>query len=88
MESELKPVPVAVNVKLALPTTAEVGFTDVRAGAGLPMVKVCAPDVPPPGAGVEMVTLTEPVVTMSALVICAVSWVLDTKVVVRAVPFH
>ena len=81
-------VPVTVNVNAALPATTEVGLTVVRVGEGLSTVNVCAPDVPPPGAGVETVTLTVPVVAMSAVVICAVSWVLDAKVVVRGLPFH
>lgn len=81
-------VPVTVNVKPAPPAGAEFGFTDATVGAGLSMVKVSALDVPPPGVGVETVTVTVPLVAMSTAVICACSWVLDTKVVGRALPFH
>jgi len=61
---------------------------DATVGEGLPMVKVSALEVPPPGVGVETVTEAVPPAAMSALVICACSWVLDTKVVERALPFH
>src|SRR2546422_223578 len=52
------------------------------------MVKVSVLDVPPPGAGVKIVTLATPAVAMSAVVIAAVSCVLLMKVVIRLVPFH
>ena len=88
VESETKFVPLTVSVKPAPPTTAELGFMDAAVGEGLPMVKVSVFEVPPPGAGVETVTEAVPLAAMSALAICACSWVLDTKVVGRAVPFH
>jgi hypothetical protein len=55
---------------------------------GAVMAKVTAPDVPPPGAGVNTVTGTDPTPARSAAVIAARSWVALTKVVVRAVPFQ
>jgi hypothetical protein len=88
VESEVKFAPVTVNVKPAPPATAELGFTDATVGEGLPTVKVSPLEVPPPGVGVETVTVAVPLAAMSALVICACSWVLDTKVVGRALPFH
>src|SRR5437867_9614335 len=45
-------------------------------------------DVPPPGAGVNTVTEAVPAVAMSAVVICAVSFVLLPNVVARWLPFH
>jgi hypothetical protein len=88
VESEVKFAPVTVNVKPAPPATAELGFRDATVGEGLPTVKVSPLEVPPPGVGVETVTVAVPLAAMSALVICACSWVLDTKVVGRALPFH
>jgi len=84
----MKFVPVTVNVKLAPPAPADVGFMDATVGEGLSTVKVSVLEVPPPGVGVETVTGTVPLVAMSALVICACSCVLDTKVVGRALPFQ
>jgi hypothetical protein len=45
-------------------------------------------DVPPPGAGLNTVTLAVPAAAMSVAGIVAVSWVLLTKVVVRFALFH
>ena len=84
----MKFVPVTVNVKLAPPAPAEVGFMDATVGEGLSTVKVSALEVPPPGVGVETVTGTVPLVAMSAAVIAACRLVLETKVVARGVPFH
>lgn len=53
------------------------------------MVKVTAPDVPPPGVGLKTVTLALPPVATSAAVILAVSCVLlPPNEVVRLLPFH
>jgi hypothetical protein len=52
------------------------------------IVKVNGPEVPPPGAGVETVTIAVPAVAMSEVLIAASKLVLETKVVVRALPFH
>lgn len=55
---------------------------------GLAMVKVCALEVPPPGAGVTTVTATVPAVAMSAAKIAAVNCVALTNCVVRGLPFQ
>ena len=72
----------------ALPTNAELGLKDAAVGIGLLIVNVAAPEVPPPGAGLTTVTIAVPAVAMSAAVIAACKLVLETKVVVRALPFH
>ena len=51
-------------------------------------VKVCAGDVPPPGAGVKTVTWAVPGAAVSAARSVAVNRVALTKVVVRSVPFQ
>jgi hypothetical protein len=84
----MKFVPVTVNVKPAPPATAELGFKDATVGEGLPMVKVSPLEVPPPGVGVETVTVAVPLTAMSAVVIAACKLVLETKVVERVLPFH
>src|SRR5712692_8308464 len=57
----------------------------VKASLGL-TVKVCALDVPPPGAGFVTVILNVPAVARSVAGIAAVSCVALTKVVVRPDP--
>ncbi len=74
----IKLVPVTVSVKADPPAVAEVGLILERVGTGLLatcIVKVKAPEVPPPGAGLKTVTLAVPVVPMSDAVIAAVSCV-------------
>ena len=44
--------------------------------------------MPPPGVGLKTVTLAVPAEAMSAAGIDAVSWIDETYVVVRSVPFH
>src|SRR6266850_3991819 len=83
-----KPVPVTVSVNAAPLISALLGLRPVSVGAGLFTVNVCAAEVPPPGAGVRTVRLAVPAAAMSAAVIAAVSWMVLTKVVVRAAPFH
>src|SRR5438309_1013735 len=70
-----KPLPVSVSVKPAPPTMALDGDSVVSVGAGLLIVKVCAAEVPPPGAGVTTVTDAVPVAATSAAGIAAVSLV-------------
>src|SRR6266404_1726106 len=84
----LKFVPVAVSVNAPLPATALVGEIELSVGAGLLIVNVEAPEVPPPGVGLKTVTVAVPVAAMSFASIWARSWVLLTKVVVRLVPFQ
>ena len=66
----LKFVPVAVSVNAALPATTLVGEIELSVGAGLLIVNVEAPEVPPPGVGLKTVTGAVPAVAMSA----AVTW--------------
>src|SRR5919108_3774107 len=52
------------------------------------MENVCELDVPPPGAGVNTVTVAVPVAAMSVAGIAACSCAADTNVVDRSVPFQ
>ena len=65
---------------------AELGLKRVIVGASI--VKVKALDVPPPGAGLKTVTAAVPAVARSAAVMALCKLVLETNVVVRALPFH
>ena len=69
----LKFVPVAVSVNAALPATTLVGEIELSVGAGLLIVNVEAPEVPPPGVGLKTVIEAVPAVAMSAALICACS---------------
>jgi hypothetical protein len=73
----MKLEPVTVSVNPAPPAIAEVGLILVRPGTGLAavIVKFTPLDVPPPGAGLNTVTLAVPAVAMSAARIVAVNWV-------------
>jgi hypothetical protein len=73
-----KLVPVTVRLKLGPPAVADVGFSPVVAGKGLLMVKVRAPEVPPPGVGLKTRTEAVPAVAMSATPIAARSCVAET----------
>jgi hypothetical protein len=88
VEEEMKLLPVTVSVNAAPPAAAELGFSDVATGIGLPTVNVSGLEVPPPGAGVVTVTMALPAVVISAAVMAACKLVLETKVVVRGTPFH
>ena len=84
-----KPVPVRVNVKAAAPTVPEVGAREVSAGAEAALiVNDRLPDVPPPGAGFDTVTVVLPAVAISAALIAAVNCVALTNVVVLAAPLN
>src|SRR5580700_4029640 len=52
------------------------------------MVNVCGAEVPPPGAGVDTVTLAVPALAISVAGIVTVNSVECTKVVARAAPFQ
>src|SRR2546428_10977439 len=88
----MKFVPVTVSVNPGPPATAAVGLRPVVVGIGLvfvmPMLKVCGFDVPPPGAELSTVTCAVSAVAMSVAGLAAASWVAETNVVARAVPFH
>ncbi len=77
-EPELKPLPLTVSVKAALPEYAVVGLRLFVVGKGLLIVKVWALEVPPPGAGLNTVTVAVPAVAMSAAAIAAVNRVEET----------
>jgi len=88
VEPETKLVPLTVKVNCEPPAVAQVGLSEVIVGTGLLMVKVCAFDVPPPGAGFTTVTEAVPAFATRAAVTVAVSCVEETNVVVKAVPFQ
>src|SRR5450432_67557 len=87
-ELETNPVPVTFNVKAPPPVVAFEGISVVAVGTGLLMLKVSGPELPPPGAGLDTVTVAVPAVAMSAAGTVAVTLVLLTNVVVRLPPFH
>lgn len=87
-EPDTKSAPFTVNVKSGLPAAIEAGLNDVVVGAGFRIVKVCEPDVPPPGAGVVTVTEAVPAIVMSELRMVAVIVVVEMNVVARGPPFH
>jgi hypothetical protein len=64
------------------------GETDAVTGVGYPIVKGCALEVPPSGAGSATVTLTVPALASCAADTTAVSWVAETNVVGSGVPPH
>ena len=77
----IKLLPLTVSVNPVPPAVAEVGLRLVVVGTGLLatlIVNVWAFEVPPPGAGVNTVTVAVPAVAMSDASIDAVSWVADT----------
>jgi hypothetical protein len=88
VELETKFVPLTVSVNAAPPALAIAGLRLDIDGTGLFTVKVCALELPPPGAGLTTVTLIVPAAAMSAAVIAAVSCVVLTNVVPRLDPFH
>jgi hypothetical protein len=85
-EFDTKFVPFIVRVKAPLPRVALAGETLVVVGPLLFTVKVCALDVPPPGAGFVTVTLNMPPVVRSVAGMAALNCVALVKVVVRAEP--
>src|ERR1700742_4452590 len=86
VEAATKLVPVSVMVVLPLPASALFGLTLERVGAGLLMVKLCEPDVPPPGPALTTVIGSVPAVVRSAVGMMAVSNVGLLYVVEIAVP--
>ena len=77
----MKLLPMTVSVNPAPPAVAEDGLRLVVNGTGLLAAlikKVWLLDVPPPGAGLNTVTVAVPADTMSAAWIAAVSWVEET----------
>jgi hypothetical protein len=72
-DAETKFVPFTVSVRVAAPAVALTGEMLVVVGTGLFTVKVCAFDVPPPGAGLVTVMLNVPAVATSVAGIDAVT---------------
>ena len=73
----MKPLPLTLRVKAALPATALGGVSEVIDGTGLALliVNAFALEVPPPGAGLKTVTLALPALAMSPAGTDAVSCV-------------
>ena len=72
-DPETNPEPLTVSVKARPPAVALDGESEVIDGAGLLMVNVAPLDVPPPGAGLNTVTVAVPVVAISLARIDVVS---------------
>ncbi len=79
IESAMKPLPFTVSVKAEPPAVRDKGlkFEIVGAGGSV-IVKLWAFEVPPPGAGLNTVTLAVPAAAMSEAGIAAVSRLDDT----------
>ena len=73
-----------LSVAVTGPPGGELVVLAVRPGPV--MVRDWAPEVPPPGAGVNTVMLSAPELTRSLARMVAVSWVADTNVVARLLP--
>ena len=67
------PVPLTVSVKVAPPTVALTGETEVIVGTALPMANDVAPEVPPPGVVFVTVMLAVPLAAISLAGTWAVS---------------
>lgn len=78
VEEEIKFVPLTVKVNPVSPTVFDVGEIEVVVGTGLPTVKTCAFDVPPPGVGLVTVMLKVPPVVKSEVRMAAVTCVAET----------
>lgn len=63
-----KPVPFTVKIVAALPTKTEFGVSVIEPGAGLLIAKLRVLEVPPPGAGLTIVSAAVPAFAMSAAV--------------------
>lgn len=85
-EEELKFVPFTVSVNAAAPLVALVGESVVMVGTGLFTVNVEIPDVPPPGVGLDTVTLNVPAAAICAAAMAAEICVALMNVVAVAVP--
>lgn len=90
VDADTKLPPLTVSVNAAEPAVVLLGDKDEIEGAGFTavIVKVCAFDVPPPGAGLTTVTMGVPLVATSEAGTEAVSCEALTYVVVSAVPFQ
>lgn len=91
VEAGMKFVPVSTTVRSAAPTEAVSGVTDASVGRGLTLGMTANGklfDVPPPGVGLSTVMIFVPGTARAVWSTDAVSRVLLTYVVGRAVPFH
>jgi len=82
---KVRPPAVSCTPGSALSTMIWFGAGDGEDGL---MVNVSAPDVPPPGEGVDTLTGTEAAVASSLAAMSACSWLALTSLVVRTAPFH
>src|ERR1035437_2150627 len=90
-DDEIKLFPVTAKVKEELPDATDEGLIDSATGRGLLLeviVKVSPEEVPPPGVGLNTVTVAVPPEAMLAAGTVAVTLIAETYVVVRLVPFH
>jgi hypothetical protein len=88
MELGVNPPPVTTSVTAGPFIGDTFGVSKVSTGAGLLIVNVSAPLVPPDGSGLKIVTDADPGVVRSLAGIAALSVVPLTTVVVRFAPFH
>jgi branched-subunit amino acid transport protein len=86
VDDALKFVPVTVSVKLFPPAVVGFGETEVVVGTGLLTVRVCVPEVPPPGAGFTTVIESVPPTVMFPAGTVILIVVLEMKVVVNGTP--
>lgn len=91
VEVALKFAPLIVRVKAAPPATTEAGLMLLRTGTGLVgglTLNAKAFDAPPPGGGLNTVTLNVPGRAISVAATETIRWVGETKFVGRSAPFH
>ena len=86
VDDALKFVPVTVKVNCAPPASVEVGLIAVVVGTGFFTVKVCAPEVPPPGPGFTTVMESVPPTAISEAGTVTEMVVLEMNVVVNGTP--
>ncbi len=90
-EPLIKLLPFTVSVKAETPAVTDVGEMLLSTGAGLfaaVMVNVAPLLVPPPGAGLNMVTVADPAVLIFVADTVAVNCVLLIYVVAKGMPFQ
>jgi len=87
-EEATNPLPVTVMINLSVPPLVTLeGDTVIAPGAGFTTKNVAADEVPPPGVGLNAVTVSGPMVARSSMVRDTVASIALVKVVDRAVPF-
>ncbi len=90
VDAATKSLPLTVSANAGLPDAALDGTSVEIAGTGFKglMVKVIAPEVPPPGVGLNTVTLAVPTAVRSDAGTVAVRCEASTKLVASATPFQ